>query len=184
MNAINHIMVSLDVAQARYQALVLRSYITRHTAKVMPLLWTKAFAVPEPVPQTVWEKIVAKIQSPVAVPAYLLYFMVLILSLDVIFGAWNVWDLYGKEVMDLVARKKLAEAAITRYHNAAIAIRKTSGEMWKFSASTASRASHRGEAVLGSARIYMEAGVAKIKQYNLKTPAVEKDAKHKGRFFF
>jgi hypothetical protein len=183
MNTVSYLMTKLDVAQARSKALDVSNYITSYSVKVMPSLWTKVFPSPEPVQKTAWEMVLAKVQEPVTVPTYLFYLMILVLSLDVFLGLWNVWEMYGTTIMECVSQCKLAQGFLGRCDSNSKAIRNSFGVFWRPIANTAIVASHQAMDVIGKLRSSVEAGLLKVKNHNVKASDVRKDV-DKGNMHF
>ena len=175
MNTVSYLMTKLDVAQARSKALDVSNYIASYSVKVMPSLWTKVFPTPEPVQKTAWEMFLAKVREPVIVPTYLFYLMLLVLSLDVFLGLWNVWEIYGNTVMECVSQCKLAQGFLGRCDSNSKAIRNSFGVFWRPIANTAIVASYKAMDVIGKLRSSVEAGLLKVKNHNVKAGDVRKD---------
>src|SRR5271170_257513 len=175
MNTISSWMTKLNVAQARSKALDVSNYLTSYSVKAMPSLWTKVFSTPEPVQKTAWETFLAKVKEPIAVPTYLFYLMLLVLSLDVFLGLWNVWEIYGNTITEWISQCKLAQGFLGRCDSNSKAIRNSFGVFWRPIADSAIFASHKAMDVIGKLRSSVEAGLLKVKNHNVKAGDVRKD---------
>jgi len=171
----NSLMTNLDVEQARSTAAHLSNYLTSYTVKVIPALWAKVYPTPEPVPKTAWECFMVTVHKPVAIPTYLFYLMIFVLSLDILSGLRNVWETYGTAIMESISQFKLLEIFLGRCDSIATAVRNAVGVVWRLMANTAIHGSHKMWNTIGELRSSIQVGLLKAKAYNIKTVDVAID---------
>jgi len=175
MNFVKFIIANINVEQARGRAVYASKCITNHTVKLIPALWTKVYPTPEPVRKTAWESFMAKAQEPVSLPTYLFYLVLFVMTFDILFAAWNIWDVYGTTMAKRLWQCKLAEGWLSRCNSILIAVGDAFTVVWRPAVNTAIKLASEGRVSMDELRYSIQAGSPKIRLNDLKPGVSEMD---------